>query len=209
MLTDRSGVGVRSGRPAGRGRQRAHLHARGWQSRKAPTHPVPAGAKATPASRRLQSSPGQYGRHVTSCVHVPVCVPNRMHLPRLYSAAGLPPGPRSRARQANQPGNYQHSHETSSRAHVHVRTRRGCPCRSKRVRTLILSCRVPATRCMHASYTRRIHARAQATKSQHANTTRETKPKQNDSAGVHLNPGGPGPGRHLLPCWARPIMQAR
>lgn len=102
MLTDRSGVGVRSGRPAGRGRQRAHLHARGWQSRKAPTHPVPAGAKATPASRRLQSSPGQYGRHVTSCVHVPVCVPNRMHLPRLYSAAGLPPGPRSRARQANQ-----------------------------------------------------------------------------------------------------------
>jgi hypothetical protein len=92
LLTDRSGVGARSGRPAGRGRQRAHSHshARGWQSRKSPTHPVPVQKLH---QRRRQSSPGQYGRHVTSCVHVPVCVPNRMHLPRLYSAAGLPPGP--------------------------------------------------------------------------------------------------------------------
>jgi hypothetical protein len=124
--------------------------------------------------------------------------------------------------QAGQPGNYQHSHETSSRTRTRLawphhrvraagsgwpRTRRGCPCRAKRVRTLILSCRSSYAVHMHASYTRRmhsIHARAQATKSQHANTTRETKPKQNDSAGVHLNPGGPGPGRHLLPCWASP-----
>lgn len=123
MLTDRSGrgrgrVGARSGRAAGRGRQRAHLHARGWQSRKAPTHPVPV-QKLHQRRLQTQSSPGQYAWASPRACMCPCACLTACTCPSLLGcrlAACRLPG------QAGQPGNYQHSHETRELTGARTRT---------------------------------------------------------------------------------------
>jgi hypothetical protein len=172
------------------------LHARGWQSRKAPTHPGP-GAKATPASPPEQPT-AQVNMGVTSpracmcpCACLTACTcPVFTRLPACPQAPGPGPGrptrqlptlprdeltgARTRTRLA-----WPH-HRVRAAGSGWPRTRRGCPCRSKRVRTLILSCRssyaLHACVVLHASnHTCARTGHQIATRQHHTRNETETK----------------------------------